>query len=213
LNNPLKYADPSGWLIDKYFDLKGNYLGDDGIGNDIRIMDRDHFNMLTDFGRENLTDLECILKQSSTLFSDYINYDGRSRGLQEEFQLKIYQHFNPTGLRLENYDHKGVGNMGFAHGEKRIMQPFIRIDLLENLKGGLVNNYDNVINMFEHENQHRIDYKQFGHEQYMKIKKTDENFLDQKAIKYQMNHSSWKNTSEYFKKGIKNYGISKGMSF
>ncbi|MDL2262666.1 hypothetical protein LJC11_04085 [Bacteroidales bacterium OttesenSCG-928-I21] len=198
LNNPLKYWDPTGMLVDKYFDELGNYLGDDKVGYNIRIISQSQWNMYTD-GFEDLSTIEAILKQAGILFSDYV----QQTNMNEEYQLNVYQHFNPTYLELKNFDYKGNGNMGFAYGTKGIMKPFIRIDLFENLsKNKYADNYLNITNMFQHEDKHYLDYKLMGYEIY---KNFDSFRKERRAIELQMNHSSWTNTSDAFKKGILEY--------
>ena len=194
-NNPIMYSDRTGLAADKYFDETGKPLGDDKVGNNIRIIPQSQFNMLTNNGQEDLTNIENVLKQSSSLLSDYIN--GQDKGLQEDFQLKIYQHFNPTDLKLEN--NTSINNMAFSYGIKGK-----NLKILVNLQGNLnyVDNYDNVTNMFEHEKKHYIDYKLMGHDRFMNF---DTFLKEQRAIKAQMEHDSWINTSDRFKMGVLKY--------
>jgi len=76
------------------------------------------------------------------------------------------------------------------------------VDISKNLRNNLVNNYNNVMNMFEHENQHYKDYKLMGRDRFTNF---NTSLKEQRAIKYQMNHNSWINTSDKFKTGVLKY--------
>jgi hypothetical protein len=193
-NNPVGRKDPTGRLDDKYFDEKGNYLGDDGKGNNIRIITKNQFAMFTDNGNVSPVEIESELKMIGVLFSDYV----QKTEMSSENQLKVYDYFNPTDLSIENSTKNF--NMAFTNGTSG-KDNKILINLQKNLNH--VDNFYNVINMFEHENKHYIDYKKLGHNAYIS---TPKSIREQNAINYQMNHSSWVKTSDIFKKGVIKYG-------
>ena len=199
-NNPVGRKDPTGRLDDKYFDEKGNYLGDDGKGNNIRIITKNQFAMFTDNGNVSPVEIESELKMIGVLFSDYV----QKTEMSSENQLKVYDYFNPTDLSIENS--KDVANMGFSYNTAGN-----NLKLLVNLKGNsnYVDNYDNVRNMFEHEKTHYCDFRKNGVDNYRKMSRIKK---EQNAINTQMRHKSWKNTSQDFKDGVIRYGKRIGIN-
>ena len=199
-NNPVGRKDPTGRLDDKYFDEKGNYLGDDGKGNNIRIITKNQFAMFTDNGNVSPVEIESELKMIGVLFSDYV----QKTEMSSENQLKVYDYFNPTDLSIENS--KDVANMGFSYNTAGN-----NLKLLVNLKGNsnYVDNYDNVRNIFEHEKTHYCDFRKNGVDNYRKMSRIKK---EQNAINTQMRHKSWKNTSQDFKDGVIRYGKRIGIN-
>jgi hypothetical protein len=193
----LKYTDPSGWLFDKYFNENGEFLYDDGIGNNIRIIDNHTYNLLTNFGEIDLSETpEYVLKQLGSLFSN--------TNLNKESQLKIYNYFNPTDLTLKAETRESLktkSNFIMAYVPK---SNYFAINLSVASESKLFDNYYNIINTYVHENKHYDDYKTGGYDFVSKLPKY---YKEQRTISTQMNHSSWDNTSNDYKKNIIKYGL------
>lgn len=94
-NNPILRVDPTG-ALDDYFDLEGNYLGSDEADTDIvRVVDKkvwDQMKTINDDGTETVSNAEGSL----------VSVKHSEANLDAEQSLKIYDHYNPTDLPLEN---------------------------------------------------------------------------------------------------------------
>lgn len=204
LNNPLRYTDPSGMLIDKYFDENGNYLYDDGIGDNIRILNSSTYNIFTNFGEESLSETPIdILKNSAVLFSQ--------SNINEDTQLKIYDYFNPTDLPLLKAPKSPNGGMIFHADKKGNIETInIQIRLENNKLQGISDNYYEIINLFSHEEQHYKDYKFLGISNYIN---TDIYVREFRAINAQIRHESFSKTRPEFQNSIKMYGTQFGYPF
>lgn len=212
LFSPLQYVDPSGEMIDDYFDVFGNYLGsDDALSDNIRIIDKDIWDMYK-YTYEDGTEaiLHHIGKYESVAFSEAFD-------MSQEAQLLVYQHYNPTDLPLElvskssGMTFQAEATVSFPNGKKVInsIKKYILVSL-NNKEWKIADNANNIISMFVHENQHYNDYKELGH---IKYSKTDITIKEYNAIMAQIQHSSWNKTDIGFRNSVKKYAKSFGIIF
>jgi RHS repeat-associated protein len=188
--NPIGRVDTWGMLDDHYFDEDGNYLGDDGEGNAIRIISRSSFDLQTNNGEYVTSDL----KEVSLLFSDHVE----SHGMSEKAQLKVYDHYNTTDNDLENTDK--TDNMALSFNCNVEKSKKIIVNLEKNRK--FSNNYYNIISEFIHEGNHDCKLLELGYDKYLE---TPRSIRESNAIDEQMNHPSWEKTDPDFRNGVMKY--------
>jgi hypothetical protein len=125
--------------------------------------------------------------------------------------LNVYDYYNPTDLPLgiSNTKKDNVGGMTFSIAESK---DNIRLRILIKVKGNistrLADNANDIKNSFAHESKHYADYKEKGHNVYKSMSKDRQ---EQRAIFYQMNHSTYIDTTPDYKKGIIKYGEQHGL--
>ena len=176
LNNSTNIIDIFG--LSDYFDFNGQYLGSDGS-------DKDLIRMIT---QENWEKMQ-IKNDDAT--------------------LNIYNNYNITGLEL--IERKDDSNLNKAAGMsftlrlcKQLNQiiPYIKIPINKNKDAKFIDNANNIINSFVHENEHLKDYKRLGLKGYQSM---PEHEREQRAISKQVNHPSFINTTSQYKKAIYKY--------
>ena len=69
-NNPLRYVDPDGMLVDDFFDKNGNFQGRSSSGNDIYIE--------TNSGYENITNLDYCNQANRDALSNIATFYGEN---------------------------------------------------------------------------------------------------------------------------------------
>ena len=203
-NNPLKFIDPNGMLIDDYFNKEGTFLGSDEAKTDnIKIIDQkdwDDNKTVSSDGSESI--------EHST--GNAISTDHSESNITEEASLNVYDHYNSTDLDLKaKQNENGDGGLTF-HAEKRGGKTSERIDVsIEGNKRTKVADHANeIISSFAHEGQHYSDYQKLGFDGYVNIPK---NRREMRAVSTQMKHSSYNGTRPGFQRVVKNYGQKHGM--
>ena len=204
-NNPLILVDPMG-TIDDYFDRDGNYLGSDELESDVvRVVDKEDWekNKTTnDDGTESINSTEG--HKISTKHSE--------AGLSTKASLNIYQHYNPTDLKLEAPMIETGNKSGMAFrlsGKKSSPNTSMVVQVKGNHKTGVSDHANEITNIFVHEEKHYNDYKSSG--SYDAFKAIGDNRLEIRAVQTQMNHSSFSKTRSSFQKAAINYGVKHGM--
>ena len=208
LFSPLQYVDPSGEMIDDYFDVFGNYLGsDDALSDNIRIIDKDIWDMYKytyDDGTEAI--LHHIGKYESVAFSEAFD-------MSQEAQLLVYQHYNPTDLPLKpkssDKDKGKTFGLSFVY-YTLTGASHIEIQLKGNAKHEISNHANEITNLFIHEEQHYNDCKSHGSETYSSMLTEQK---EKNAINTQMKHSSFNKTRPWFQQKVKEYGKQFGLNF
>jgi hypothetical protein len=188
--------------IDKYFDELGNFLGDDLKGDNIRIMSKDTWDMLTE--GENITELADVLQSAAPLFTQ--------ANLSEAAQLNVYNHFNTTGLPL-TADNTST-NAGMIYRVSRTngeVSEKIIVRLDANNRSGTSNRQSEVTNMFEHEGVHQVQYSQSGG--FDNWKNLPNAVNERGAITHQVKHPSFSTTRQSYKDTVYRYGDRFGLTF
>lgn len=206
LNNPLRYTDPDGRMavaIDDYFSTQGKYLGSDGAKTDnVRIIETKTWNenkVIDGNGKESIDNQ--VGNQNSQKFSE-AKIDTKSA-------LNVYEHYNPTGLKLKAIENKRVdgslgGGMAFTTltvGNK-LKEKFMAISVQGNYRSGFADHASEITNIFSHEDQHYKDFKTLGVSKFLNVSVP---LLEQRAIHTQMEHSSFIGTRPYFKRVVDAY--------
>ncbi|MBQ2882395.1 MAG: hypothetical protein IJE43_01265 [Alphaproteobacteria bacterium] len=199
LNNPTNIIDIFG--LSDYFDFNGQYLGSDGSDKDlIRII-----------AQENWEKMQIKNDDGSVIYNSEIGMElsiaFSDANLDKDATLNIYNNYNITGLEL--IERKDDSNLNKAAGMtftlrlcKQLNQiiPYIKIPINKDAK--FIDNANNIINSFVHENEHLKDYKRLGLKGYQSM---PEHEREQRAISKQVNHPSFINTTSQYKKAIYKY--------
>ena len=199
--NPVNMVDLDGQAITDYFDSSGKFLFTDGVDN----------------GIIKITSSQTVEMAKELLSSDMINsyiddnsvsfhYAFFSGIIDENSSLKIFNHYNRTGLSLD-IDNKLSGYMEFNNkGENNSVRISVNINksLNPNKQGFTLDNYHDISNaMNVHEGKgHYEKYKKLGPIKYSAI---PSHLREISAIQLQMQDPSWKNTTELYKEGVKGY--------
>ena len=199
--NPVNMVDLDGQAITDYFDSSGKFLFTDGVDN----------------GIIKITSSQTVEMAKELLSSDMINsyiddnsvsfhYAFFSGIIDENSSLKIFNHYNRTGLSLD-IDNKLSGYMEFNNkGENNSVRISVNINksLNPNKQGFTLDNYHDISNaMNVHEGKgHYEKYKKLGPIKYSAI---PSHLREISAIQLQMQDPSWKNTTELYKRGVEGY--------
>ena len=199
--NPVNMVDLDGQAITDYFDSSGKFLFTDGVDN----------------GIIKITSSQTVEMAKELLSSDMINsyiddnsvsfhYAFFSGIIDENSSLKIFNHYNKTGLSLD-IDNKLSGYMEFNNkGENNSVRISVNINksLNPNKQGFTLDNYHDISNaMNVHEGKgHYEKYKKLGPIKYSAI---PSHLREISAIQLQMQDPSWKNTTELYKEGVEGY--------
>ena len=206
MNNPIRFIDPDGMLVDDYFDKKsGKYLGNDGVKSDkIRLTTKEKYAE----SQKTQNKAEFLQKSgNSQLLSDFrakgnVVSKDVGEGIATHYLNKLQENGEvPANVSVNVSDIFDAANIDYNTNTKSYV-----INLDEDSFGHPLQNGSDVTNQIVHE------YEGHGEDVYnMRVNKVPIDYLksQKKAIKTQMNHSSFEGTSRAFRNHLLiNYGPS-----
>ena len=210
-NNPVKLVDPNGEEMGDYFDQYGTFLGtdckDDGK---IHIIDREFWNQIGDnMSWEGNDGIRVI---SHDLASDEHNgifsKKPSEANLSDESVVNIFEHYNQSAYSClamgrgssDKLDNGVFSGLTTDHPQKKIK---VRID--GNINSKVIDNYNEIINLLQHEEQHVED-------RIHKIYGTDKQ-SEERAILRQIQHPTFAKTRESFQNAVYEYARTLDISF
>jgi len=206
VNNPMRFIDPDGMLIDDYFNKQGQYLGSDNAKTDnVKIIDSkdwDSNKQVSENGSETI-DHETG-KALSTDFS--------KASMTKQATLDVYDHYNPTDLKLAAAEKEdGSGGMKFsAESKNGVVEQEIKVKIEGNKDTKIADHANEIVNVFVHEKNHYDESKSAGLNAYQR---TPSSIREQRAISTQINHSTFNSTRTSYQNAVRIYGIQNGMLF
>ena len=210
--NPVMLVDPDGRLIDDYFNKDGKFLGSDEAKTDnVRVISQSDW----DANKTANNDGTETIEHNTGVDNSKLHSES---GISDDASLNIYQHYNPTDLKLKDSG-KDVGGAAFrvtttktTTGDKT--KTTYSTGMVVNLKGNkrlkISDHYNEITNIFVHENQHYSDYKSLGAKAFLAASRDR---LECRAVNTQMEHSSFDKTRYGFQRSAKLYGEKHGMIF
>lgn len=197
----MNLVDEDGEAITDYFDTTGDLIYTDGIDNGIiRIAAVEDVSFAKDLPSVDATN-SCLYSQSISL-----NYAFRMGVIDQSSALKVYEHYNKTGLPLV-VNGEIDGSFEFSNNtpdRHLIISVNIRKNLVPNKDGYTLDNYHdihNALNIHEGQGHYKL-YKELGPYRYSTIPKSKREI---KAIIIQMSDPSWEQTTPGFQSGVKKY--------
>ncbi|WP_321333063.1 RHS repeat-associated core domain-containing protein [uncultured Bacteroides sp.] len=193
-SNPMKYIDPTGMFYDDYFNQYGKYLGTDNSSTDyVRVMDDSQWSMNSN--GDGTIDPEIGVSVGALHSESTIN---------TEASLGIYQHYNSTGMPLDNTVRGAFkkGSTGMITQSIKGNPVRVDVDVAGFKEAGYSDHSNEIKNFFVHEGQHVGDMKLMGYN--LKGSPSDK-MGEARAIQTQMSHSTYSGTGSDFKAGINEY--------
>ena len=210
--NPVMLVDLDGMRIDDYFTKDGEFLGSDNAESDaVRVIDQSDWDANKTTNNDGVETIDHDTGvENSKLHSE--------SGITDEASLNIYQHYNPTDLKLVDSG-KDIGGASFRFttiktttGNKTntTYSTSLSINLKGNKRLKISDHYNEIVNIFIHENQHYTDFITIGAKSFLEFSRER---LESRAVYAQMEHSSFDKTRLGFQKSAKLYGEKFGIIF
>lgn len=200
-----------GEEIGDYFDQYGTFLGsdcrDDGK---IHIIDRNLWNQIGNnmswMGNDGVRVISHDL--ASDEHGGFFSTKPSETHLSDEAVVNIFEHYNQSAYscvamrrgssnKLDNGEFSGLTT---DHPTKKIL---VRID--GNINSKVIDNYNEIINLLQHEQQHVED-------RINKLYETDRQ-SEKRAILRQIQHPTFARTRESFQNAVYEYGRTFGIFF
>jgi len=198
VDNPVTHVDPTGQLIDDYFDKNGNFLGKDNKKTDyVKIINNPTYDKSKNIytgASVAITDAKLSDEAVSKIVSHYNEQLGPDRGLGKN--VKVQAGITSIGKAIMLYG-KTTENYLFGiklFGGKETMTINTNNNNMEKISSYL-NTASNIENSIVHENQHAEDSK----------KNLNNKEKERNAIARQKQDPTYEKTTDEYKKMIENY--------
>ena len=216
-NNPLRFIDPDGRLVDDYFNKQGNYMGSDNAATDnVRIIDNGklaHYmvssSSIAKTGKEILSGLS--QGTLDNMIGQQISTPIETTDLSTDAITNVVAHYDDeltkTDGQLETakLETEGMNKSVVMAAEKGSVQHIlglkfggkesIKINIIDGKAHQLLNTASNITNTLVHERTHIPDNRT----------NMPKNKKEQRAISAQKQHSSYDKTTTEYKQAIDNY--------
>jgi len=191
VDNPMRFIDPDGRLIDDYFNRKGEYLGsDESTTDNIQIIGQSSW----DFNKTvNGNSVESIPHDKGAVYSDNIT----DVSLSNKAVISIINHYDnqikdiSKSPNVEIRTEYSTDKRELMSAERGISK--INVNVREGKISSFLKTASNIVNSLVHEHAH------------LNGEKLSEKSDELRSIKAQKNHSSFKKTTSEYKELINRY--------
>ena len=208
VGNPVIRIDPNG--LTDYFSTEGALLYRDGTDNGIiRIASQDDIQTVFDYFEKSKTTFFSFIEleefnKSLEKKSSVLSSATQSGSISHDAVLKIYNHYNETGLPLIE-DSSISGNFAFGHnGDPSHLH--IKTNVTNNTRSSVFDNSYNISNAINgHEGGHYRDWLERAHGNHFTYVSSPLADRERYAISKQRDHPSWKKTTSNYRQRIQQY--------
>ena len=156
--NPVKFIDPTGMLVDDYFNVNGDYLGkDEATTDNVKITSQESWDASKTVNSDGTETIDHATGSQTSV-------DNSDANLSTNAELSVYDYYNPTNLPLVDAPagtfKPGETGMSFQNDQTKAVD--IAVDT-KGLKDVKISDHSNEIqNLFVHEKGHFDDFTQKG---------------------------------------------------
>jgi hypothetical protein len=201
----LKYTDPSGWLIDDYFDRNGNFLYRDNKETDYIWIVDDYLDAITRATDKDLNIWDYAIKTSiedatlsreafKNIISFYDNELGSVDGKTKNAVLDVsFTSDRNTIMEAKHVPYSYFFGLFEGYNDK------INTNYRDGKINSLLNTGSNIKNTLVHEYKHVYDYHNGFYRKYKQEQ------LELRAIDKQKQHPTYQYTTPDYKRNIEKY--------